>query len=690
MASLEKIRSKAVLLTVIIGLGLLAFIIEDGVQASRSFFQDNTAAKVGGDKIDIMEFQKRNEKLSAQNQNNPNKQDPAVQQSQLLDQMIFEKLTEQEFDKVGIYVSDSELSENMVGKNPSQLAIQFAQQGGFESPAQVQDLLTNPAKYQVQESQLTEMKAAWADVQEQVVQQLLLQKLAILVQGSLQANDLDRKQMQEDADVTNYIEFVKKDYASLDDNKYPVTDAELKAEYDKCKAMFKLDEEMRTVHFISVPVDPSNADNQRAEKAINDAINALQTKPGLSGVATMSDFKVDSAKLNSSMLQQGADSVLVSFVKSAAVNQVARGKETGRTTPIYKMLRRENLVDSMEIATVVVQGDKKTQDQVLGLINAGNMAEAQKVKGVQIQEATKQPVLNAADSILSKLNAATLGTFFAMQQTDKGAMFVNVVSKNAPKEFCTVGMIGYENYASQATIDNITNKLQNFLNKNKTAAAFAKNAVAAGYTPQEVQVTGSTPQLGGVSDTRKAIKWAFDSKVGEVSPIFSDNKDNLVVVALDEVFKGEYLPLSNKNVKEFITKRVRNSKKGDDLMKQYKGKANDLAGYAKLMGGQVDTTQVNFGQDMMPKISGEYAEGGLLGRISASKPNTLIGPFKGEGAVYVCRITKQEKSPRQRTKEELDAEYARTRGGQAIANPQAFYNILSQAAGVKKNLIKFY
>ena len=62
MAALEKIRKKAVFLTIVIGVALLAFILGDAEKMVGTLFGNgNTIAKVDGDKIDAVEFQKRYE-----------------------------------------------------------------------------------------------------------------------------------------------------------------------------------------------------------------------------------------------------------------------------------------------------------------------------------------------------------------------------------------------------------------------------------------------------------------------------------------------------------------------------------------------------------------------------------------------------------------------------------------------------
>ena len=61
MATLEKIRSKAAMLVVVIGIALLAFIIGDFLNSGQSFFMmnQNKVATVNGTTIGVEEYQAR-------------------------------------------------------------------------------------------------------------------------------------------------------------------------------------------------------------------------------------------------------------------------------------------------------------------------------------------------------------------------------------------------------------------------------------------------------------------------------------------------------------------------------------------------------------------------------------------------------------------------------------------------------
>ena len=207
-------------------------------------------------------------------------------------------------------------------------------------------------------------------------------------------------------------------------------------------------------------------------------------------------------------------------------------------------------------------------------------------------------------------------------------------------------------------------------------------------------ITASTPQLGanpytgqGIRDSRKAIKWAFEAKKNTVSPIFTDNKDILLAVDLNEVFDAGYLPYDAPGVEEELTARVRNNKKAEALLKQYEGKAKDLASLAQLMGTQVDSAQVNFSQDMIGKIGMEPV---LIGRVAAAKENTFVGPFKGNSGIYAFTVVKRESDQRKPTDDELRQRYAQTRGAGITASQQGIAALLGKATKVTRSLIQFF
>ena len=694
MATLEKIRQHKKWLAIVIGGALFAFIAQTGFDVIGRLGGNTLAAKVGNEKITIQDYQKYLEQVSAEDQqNNQQQTDPAIRQQQVLDEMINDKLLNQEYDKLGIDVSSDEITNLMIGKNPAPAVVQFAQQAGAKSPAELYDFIINPGKQGVDKSQVAELKYQWDKLQNDILKQYKFAKLQNLIAGCMQANDLDRAQMEIDDAITNVVTFVKKDYASLADDKYPVSDEELKAKWEELKPMFKVDEEVRTIHYIAVNIDPNAEDIAAANRIADAAYIALQKGRGIDSVRLLGTVQIDTAKLTKNELPIKVRD----FFASAEVGTTRRDSVVNNHHVMYKLINKAASLDSVDMGYVVIDGDVKTQQTIMAQLNEGKTideikkAYPQKVDGKPNQW---QRVYNTPDSLKTKIANATPGTYFVYSTSERGGVLMKVNEKKAPKTFYTLATVTYDAYASTKTSEQLRDKFQDFLNKNKTIKDFEENAAKAGYNAVEAMITPSTAQLGlgsfnqaGIKDTRKAIKWAFDNKKGDVSPIFSDNNNTLIAVAIDEVYSDEYLPYNFSQGKELLTQRVRNSKKGDDLMKQYNGKAKDLNGYAALMGTNVDTVNVVFSAYGDPKLGNEP---GLIGHISAAKQGTLQGPYKGENAIFVYQIVKQEKAERKATKEELDNRYAQSRGAQMFANPRTINSILGKATKVKKSLIKFF
>ena len=685
MAVLEKIRSKAVFLTVVIGLALLAFIMGDALTNGRSLFGNgNTIAKVGDTKIDAIEFQKRYEEMNLQLQNQGQKYDPSVVQQQVLEQMISEVLFNDELAALDITVSDDELTEAMTGKMANQGVVQFARQMGMETPAQLYDLLYNPGKYGVTAEQVAEARGQWERMQKDVEQQLKYQKLQTLLAGSIQANKLDRKLLGEENAVTSSILFVKGDYAALKDAEYPVTDDEIKAQYKKDKENFKIEEEVRCIHYIAVDVKPSQTDLDKAAGMIAEVLDSLKAAPGIDNVRNNGELMINEPMYRASDIR---DTDEKAFAQSAAVGAVSEPKFLSNTYTIYKLLKKESLVDSVNVSVVSVQGNKAKQDSIMGQLNAGvAFAEVLKAEGVDGQDAQDQMILGVADSVRTKLMNAPAGQYFRLDGSDQAGFLCKVNKKAAAKEVYTIAEITSKVYPSNETVDGLRMKLQDYVMNNSNAADFTANAVKAGYQSQETTVTPNTPQIDGIESTRKAIQWVFDAKKGDVSPIYDkDNNEKMLAVCLDEVYNN-YVPVTDTRVLQMEETKARVEKKAAALMAKLEGKKT-LAEAAQALSAAVDTTQVTFGQPYIPKVG--MGEAALTARVAVAKEGAVSAPVKGVSGVYMFQVIKNDVSQRPTTDEETNRQFAITRGNNVVL--QNALSILRKATNVtKSDMIKFF
>lgn len=688
MATLEKIRKRSTLLLIVVGAALLAFIIGDFFTSGRTLFGTGTTiAKVGDEKIDIQDFQRRYEEANQMYQQQGAKMDPAALQQRVLYGMIQEKLLDKEINDLGIEVSDNELTQAMLGPNAHYAMIQFAQNMGFETPQQLYDVAFNPGKYGVPEDQARQVQQMWLKQEQQMEQMLKQQKFQNLLVGSLVANELDAKAYYDGNASTSHIAYVKKSFADLPNDKYPVTDSEIKAEYNKQKNAYKVDEEMRRVSYISVNVEPSNADVAEARKLVDATVSRLASTNDLEAVNGDSNFGVDRRSTTASAI---TNPQLKSFVTDSIAGSVTMLSFINDEFTIAKVLGKKVAVDSINVDLVAYQGDAAGRDSLLAALNSGTpFEEALKMPGVVGGQADVwNTIASSPDNELKEklLNAGS--GYFISDSTANDARIIRVNSKKAPVAIYDYATVSYKVYPSDATVAKLNDDLQAFMSGiTKADSLTVTKALKAGYSLQPAMVTSNSANLGNVPYTRNAVKWAMDAKAGEVSPILEDGQnDRLIVVALNDVIKPGYMPVNDDDIKAALTEKVRNNKKAADLIAQYKGKASDIAGFAGLMQASVDSTEVTFGQMFISGIGA--MESNLLGQVPVTPKGVVTGPVQGTNGVYVYQVYEVDNQSRPYNYQENAARYNQQFGGQAVL--QNFFDIMMEDNKVVNNTLKFY
>lgn len=690
MAVLEKIRSKSVFLLVVIGVALLAFIIGDFLNSGRSFFgAGTTVAKVDGTKISITDFQRRYEQYNQQLQASNQKVDGAVVQNQVLQDMVTEQLLEEEAEALGIDVTDAEITEAMTGQGAVPAVVQMARQLGLESPAQLHDLVFNPGKYGAQDADVAQVRAQWLEMEKNVTNQLKYQKIGVLLSGAIQANDLDKEAIAADMSTASTVDLVNVPYSSLDNKDFPVSDEELQARYEKEKSQFKTEDEIRKIHYIAVNIVPSQDDLAKAQKLFNSVDSTLRVTTGVESVRNISELTINQRTVRSN----DVDAATREFIASAVEGAVSAPRFRSDEHSLVKLLSKKMDVDSVNVDMLQVQGVKKVQDSVLNLLNSGKpFAEVadNKVAGGQ-QSMWMNLMQMGADSksVEAKKKLLAAGSeYFVIDSNDNAALIYRVNEKKAPKQMYEIAEVSYKVFPSDETIDNLRAGLQKYISANNTAKLFADNAIASGYQALEAEVTAETPQINGIESTRKEVQWAFGAEKGSVSSIYDkEGNDKMIAVALDDIIPAGYMPLSDSGVRSVIETKVRNDKKGEKLLADYKGKASDLAGYAKLMNVPVDTAvTITFSQDFIPVL--RNMESKLTAEAPYAKQGSLNGPVKGDQGVFVYKVVKNEKSSTQMTPEQLAQRYSMSMGSAAVSRMAV--EILKENKDIVNNLIDFY
>lgn len=683
MSALEQIRQRPILIISILGIALLLFILTAVDRPGELFSDNHTVAEVGGKKIDYMEFQRRVEQQSEQMRNQGYANiDNARIQTMVLQQMINEALLTQEFEDLGLVVTDNELSKAMIGETPHPMVSRMVQQWGFPSVQVLYDYAYNPQKYGLDPAQSQQLQQAWQSLEQDTEKMLLSQKFSSLFTGALPANKLDAKAYYDDNATTSTIAYVRKDYSTLADDDFKPTDADIEAIYNEEKNRFRIDENQFVIDYITVDIVPSKADLDLAAADVNKALAELKTTEGTEALAGNSKFYVNRVSSPKSKLAPALSRAL----DKLTADTVAQVSFFDNKYTLAKLLSVTEDTDSV-LLDMAVFAEGAAADSVLNSLNTGakpaDLGEkliAQSQDSVWVSLVDPQLAL-VKDDIA---NAQT-GTYFISKNNPGVAMKVR--SRKAPVAVYEIAEITYDVIPSSATVNKLNSDFRKFLETNNTPEKFAAEAPKAGYNVMEGLVTPSTLSVNNLPESRNAAKWTIDNKKGNVSGVFTDDSDSrLMAVAIKEVFKGDYIPSSYSRVRTYLEDKARNRMKGEKLVADFKGKASNVAGFASLMKATVDTTQVTFGQPMVRNFP-PY-ESALNANVAVAKKGQFVGPVALNNSVVVFEVVNVNNQGRPFDFQNDAMVFNQREGATALQNSMS--GILLGNKKVKNRIQKFY
>jgi peptidyl-prolyl cis-trans isomerase D len=713
MATLEKIRSKSVLLFTIIIVALLAFIMGDFLTSGRSFFgPGDTVASANGAKVSYTDYQERvNERIEQQKNRNGQNADNDVVGEQVIEELLVEALLNDEYDRMGITVTDKQLSSIMLGEEQSagvfqSLLQQFGQQGaaalyqkGIVDARNYYDAMKNPSKYGLQAEDGKMLTKVWSDLEKNIDQSLRSQAYVSLVQGLFTANEVDAKAIYNDRNTTTHFAYVRKDFTSVADKDVKVTDEDYKALYEEHKGAFKLQEEQRAVNYIVVPIAPSEEDYTKGQKEVETVLAELNATEGVQALNNHSEFVQETGKYTKATLGNDAQLRALASDSTGISEGTVRPLQTfGGNYTIAKVLSVSTGVDKLKFS--VFGGLAAEVDSVISTLTAANFDSIAKARGGQtgLELSLVTPRMQLTDVQKEALAERAVGSVFVLNDTingqdEKGAAKKQIVStafliteRDAPVSVYDIAKITYSVTPSNKTISDLTTKFHAFVANNATTEAFVKNAEKSGYQVSNAMVSASTPLVGNAPSSRGAVKWAMNNGKGKVSPVFSQNGSNdyLLAVAVADVYDGSYIPVNSQFVKDALKPLVLNQKKAEKLIKQYEGKGKTMQDYATLMGSPASQADAVFDDAQISGVG--YGENEIQGHVAAAAKGKIVGPFKGNNAIYVISVSGSDKGGRPYNFKESAQAFNQKIVGAMMQNP---LQLLVGDNQVKNNILSF-
>ena len=665
MATLQKIRNRAGLLIIVVGVALLAFIIGDGLRSGSSILQNNknVALNIDGEKVKFEDYQQllsdRTEQYEQQGK--LTERDRVEIGNQLAQELIAVHAIEQEAETIGLKVTPAEVSALVFGEGlpASPLAIQFFSQIGAGDPQQIRQLLnqldinnikTLPAD---QQGMMLKVRSKWIETEKQIHTQRLSEKLNALLTRSYAINSLDEKYTTGLGSRT--VAVVRTPSTILPNDQITVTDQQVKEYYESHKQAYAIPYEQAKVNYFSVQIRPSEADYAKAKADVDSArIQLLAAAAPAKVVRNYDNGNAYEMYFTDQDLEQYLATIpnAMTLLREGAIGSVNEPVIVNDSYKLIKLVDRKQAPEGVKVNVIALDSiNAPKADSLIAAIQSGTATVAQVAATYSMDERTKanggyvvipDNYTGMPDSTLSESQLFGMGldtlvntpiNQFVKIEAPSGTILARRTEPTASVNHYKIAELTVPVTFSEKTFQAAHTKVNEIFLSEKSFDQMLDDAQAAGLSVIRGEYINSTmPELATVPNSREVVRWAFNSKENKVSDkIFNcGSNDYLVVAQVEKKYPAGYLPL------EQVSDRVRDivlmEQRGDKLASNLAGKQiKSLESYAAEMQSSVDTLyNISF-------VTSPSTPSALVGKAMTTTIGQLSAPFRAGTEVVVVQ-----------------------------------------------------
>ncbi len=697
MAVLSKIRQRSLLLILVIGFCLLAFVVGDVLNSGGFQSTPRDVGSVNGDEISYDDFRTKVDNVEKSGQGITSSQ--AV--SRVWEQEVTISLMNAEFEKLGLRVSEEQVMDVLkqsqdIGQNPS-----FLNEAGVFDSAKFNAFFNeNPTLKQ----QLTaRIKEATLNAK--------FQMYSSLIKAGNYTTTAEAKMKYEMGANKVTLDFVAVPFSSIKDSDVKISDEEIIAFMRKNEKKYKADES-REVSMVIIEDKASAEDEGQVKTDLvqlldgnvqynkvtqkNDTLKGFRTTtntaefvnnnsdvPYDSSYVAKKDLPADVAEQLYNLPQgdvygpykfNGYLAVSKSLGRQAGVNAKASHiliayKDAMRANPAVTRTKEEAQLKANEIFAQV-----QANPASFSMLAQVNSDDSSKQQGGDLGFFSKGQMTGKFNDFVFNNPIGKIG----LVETEFGFHIINVTDKQDGIRLATIAR---KIEASEATSDKVYNKAVTF-EMEAGEKDFDAVAKASGLTViPAIKLNTMDENIGSVQNQRQMVKWAFDKKteVGSVKRYEVPNLGN-VIVKLTKVNEEGLMAVDQ--ARPMIENRLKNAKKVEIIKAKMKGSSLDAI--AKASGVTVQNAMdITLENAVLPGFGQEQR---AVATAFSMKPNTISAPIEGISAVFVVMQKSVAKAPAIKDY----APYLATLKSQDAAAPGRVISALKENADIKDNRPVFY
>ena len=620
MTTLQRIRNHGIILLIVVGVAMLAFILGDFLNSGSSFFNRSreNVGVIAGHKVHYTEYEAAKDQLTEvykieSGSNDINEELGMQIRSQVWQMMLMDYTLREQAQAIGMDVTAEELSNLCIGENPHQLITQrrafYDETGKFNRFALINFLnsLAQEPETQEQAANMQQAKNYWMYWENAVRLTHMQDKYVNLLSQLLTANPLDAKYAFDARQTTVNVEFVQQPFFAVADSLVKVTDADIKKLYNAQKEQYKRTPN-RSLVYVGFPIEPSEEDFSEVEKLMKTLENDFQTKEDVATIVNS----------NSDILYDGRDYSETTIPAEYKEFAFGKGVKKGQ----YTELTFAN--DTYSMARIMECGYSKPDSVKLVLVANGEGTEDVELGWFQASELQK--------TIADPAFAGKKGSTFTVS-SGMGEQTFKIADKSNPTPKVKLAILSRKVTPSSKTYGILYNEAKQFIVNNNSIDSLRQSAQELGLSVTPAfALDANADKVNDLKNSRPIVRWAYEATVGDLSDVFECG-NQFVVAALTEINDGEYRTLNE--VRAELQMQALADKKADYIINQLNG-VTTLEAAAELFDAEIQSAE---GISLASyRLGAAGVEPAVIGAALALESNTTSAPVKGNMGVYMVRI----------------------------------------------------
>ncbi|WP_430411655.1 peptidylprolyl isomerase [Kordia sp.] len=702
MAILAKIRQRTLVLILIIGLALFAFVISDVfTNSDNGAKQPNEIGMVNGESIPYRSFSNNVENVLNQARGS---QSTIQVVNNVWDQQLRTELISQQLDELGITIEKDEIWNLMITNPNFTNNPQFQDEAGVFVEGKLREYINNleATKNDKNDPTKAAQYQSWLATEEFFISQAKQNLYYNLVKSGSIATVKEGElayRLENDKVTFKYVQIP---YNTVKDDEVKIKKSDIKNYIDNHKSMFEEDAS-RDIQYVYFEEKASKLDEDQAKQDVADLMSGFEAAENAEGYANENtDVNENSTFLYKNQLPKDVAENLY----ATEVGKVFGPYKVGEAYKISRVLETKQMPDSIKSRHILIryQGasgaspdTKKTKEQ----------AKKQADSILAIVKRSKSKFADIAKEMSddgSKDKGGELGWYSSatgLTPTYKEFVFGNKVGDmdvvESPFGFHVIEIQDQKNSQKTIKLATVTKLVESsaktlsdlFTTSSKFEADAGKSDNAfidvAKENSYEVKPVNKMKILDsrilGLGDQRQIVRWTFEekTKVGDIKrfPVGS----GFVVVQLTQKHAEGLASVEDASAR--VIQLLKDEKKAEIIKSN--NTATTLADLAAANNVQVQTaTSLSMSAPVIPGGGEEKKVVGAAFALTEGKTSKLIA---GKRGVYMIEVTKKTPAPE---KDSYLTEMNALRTQRASTATSSVFNALKSASEIEDNRSIFY